>query len=166
VRKFKFWRKVVLQVRTIYTYIHTNCHLIFPIYIPRALRSKHNLNESNVRCKLICWQIFSWKHFLRAIVVVTVNLQLWYQLWRNRLNYTGSNMQVLSQGLQRTSNGVTHWSVESSSNTTTVQQDRSRFTSREGEFTITAHLINLNLQISNIITNLFQTVSKFCTDSV
>jgi hypothetical protein len=27
------------------------------------------------------------------------------------LNYTGSNMQVLSQGLQRTSNGVTPWPV-------------------------------------------------------
>jgi hypothetical protein len=43
---------------------------------------------------------------------------------------------------QRTSNGTTHWSVGSPLDTTTVQQDRSRFTSHEGEFTITAPLIN------------------------
>jgi hypothetical protein len=30
---------------------------------------------------------------------------------RTNLNYTGSNTQVLSQGLQRTSNGVTPWPV-------------------------------------------------------
>jgi hypothetical protein len=63
-------------------------------------------------------------------------------LWQNRLNYTGSNTQVLSPGLQRTSNGVTHWSVGSPPDTTTVQQDRSRFTSRKSEFTITVQLIN------------------------
>jgi hypothetical protein len=34
-----FDKKVVLQVRAIYT--HNRSHLIFPIYIPRALRSKH-----------------------------------------------------------------------------------------------------------------------------
>jgi hypothetical protein len=67
-------------------------------------------------------------------------------VWQNRLNYTGSNTQVLSQGLQRTSNGVTHWSVGSPSDTTTFEQDRCRFTSHEGEFTITAQLITFNLQ--------------------
>jgi hypothetical protein len=30
---------------------------------------------------------------------------------RTNLNYTGSNTQVLSQGLQRTSNGVIPWPV-------------------------------------------------------
>jgi hypothetical protein len=30
---------------------------------------------------------------------------------RTNLNYAGSSMQVLSQGLQRTSNGVTPWPV-------------------------------------------------------
>jgi ribonuclease HI len=34
------------------------------------------------------------------------------------------------------------WSVGSPPDTTTVQQDRSRFTSHEGEFTITAQLLN------------------------
>jgi hypothetical protein len=48
-------------------------------------------------------------------------------VWQNRLNYTGSNTQVLFQGLQRTSNGVILWSVGSPPDTTTVQQDRRRF---------------------------------------
>jgi hypothetical protein len=30
---------------------------------------------------------------------------------RTNLNYTGSSTQILSQGLQRTSNGVTSWPV-------------------------------------------------------
>jgi hypothetical protein len=42
----------------------------------------------------------------------------------------------------RTSNGTILWSVGSPPDTTTVQQDRSRFTSHEGEFTITVQLIN------------------------
>jgi hypothetical protein len=42
---------------------------------------------------------------------------------------------------QRTSNGTIHWSVGSPPDTTTVQQDRSRFTSHEGEFTTTEQLI-------------------------
>jgi hypothetical protein len=42
----------------------------------------------------------------------------------------------------RTSNGTTHWSVGSPPDTTMVQQDRRRFTSHEGEFTIIVQLIN------------------------
>jgi hypothetical protein len=37
---------------------------------------------------------------------------------------------------------TTHWSVGSPPDATTVQQDRSRFTSHEGEFTITQQLPN------------------------
>jgi hypothetical protein len=44
--------------------------------------------------------------------------------------------------IQRTSNGTTHWSVGSPPDATTVQQDRSRFTSHEGEFTVAQQLIN------------------------
>jgi hypothetical protein len=67
------------------------------------------------------------------------------KLWQNRLNYSGSSALIITiQPIltQRTSNGTTHWSVESPPDITTVQQDRSRFTSHEGEFTITAQLIN------------------------
>jgi hypothetical protein len=46
--------------------------------------------------------------------------------------------------IQCTSNGTIHWSVESPTDTTTVQQDQSRFTSHEGEFTITDQLINFS----------------------
>jgi hypothetical protein len=66
-------------------------------------------------------------------------------LWQNRLNYSGSSALIITiQPIltQRTSNGTTHWSVGSPPDTTTVQQDRSRFTSHEGEFTITAQLTN------------------------
>jgi hypothetical protein len=66
-------------------------------------------------------------------------------VWQNRLNYSGSSALVIAiQPIitQRTSNGTTHWSVGSPPDTTTVQQDRSRFTSHEGEFTITVQLIN------------------------
>jgi hypothetical protein len=61
-------------------------------------------------------------------------------LWQNRLNYSGSNALVIAVQpilTQRTSNGTIHWSVGSPPDTTTVQQNRSRFTSHEGEFTIT-----------------------------
>jgi hypothetical protein len=71
-------------------------------------------------------------------------------LWQNRLSYSGSSALIIAIQLittQRTSNGTTHWSVGSPPNTTMVQQDRSRFTSHEGEFTITVQLINFNLQI-------------------
>jgi hypothetical protein len=66
-------------------------------------------------------------------------------VWQNHLNYSGSSVLIiLTQPIltQRTSNGTIHWSVGSPPDTTTVQQDRSRFTSHEGEFTITAQLIN------------------------
>jgi hypothetical protein len=58
----------VLQVRTIYTYIYiySNCHLIFPIYISSALRSKHSLIKSNARCKFICWPNFILKTFFKS----------------------------------------------------------------------------------------------------
>jgi hypothetical protein len=66
-------------------------------------------------------------------------------LWQNRPNYPGSSaLAIAIQPIltQRTSNGTTHWSVGSPPDATTVQQDRSRFTSHEGEFTITQQLIN------------------------
>jgi hypothetical protein len=68
------------------------------------------------------------------------------ELWQNRLNYSGSSALIIAMQLsliQRTSNGTIHWSVGSPPDTTTVQQDRSRFTSHEGEFTITEQLIKL-----------------------
>jgi hypothetical protein len=59
---------------------------------------------------------------------------------------------------ERTSNGTIYWSVGTPPDTTTVQQDRSRFTSHESEFTITEQLINfLIYRYSNIITNQVQT---------
>jgi hypothetical protein len=60
--------------------------------------------------------------------------------WQNRLNYSGSSALVIAMQTiltQHTSNGTTHWSVGSPPDATTVQQDRSRFTSHKGEFTIT-----------------------------
>jgi hypothetical protein len=60
-------------------------------------------------------------------------------LWQNRLNYSGSSALMIAMQLaltQRTSNGTIHGSVRSPPDTTAVQQDRSRFTSYEGEFTI------------------------------
>jgi hypothetical protein len=67
------------------------------------------------------------------------------QLWQNRLNYSGSSalvIVILPILTQRISNGTTHWSVGSPPDTTTVQQGRSRFTSHEGEYTITSQLIS------------------------
>jgi hypothetical protein len=61
-------------------------------------------------------------------------------VWQNRLNYSDSSAFVSAiQPIlnQRTSIRTTHWSIGSPSDTTTVQQDQSRFTSHEGEFTIT-----------------------------
>jgi hypothetical protein len=58
-------------------------------------------------------------------------------VWQNRLNYSGSSALVIAVQpilTQRTSNGTIRWSVGSPPDTTTVQQDRSRFTSHEGEF--------------------------------
>jgi hypothetical protein len=67
-------------------------------------------------------------------------------LWQNCLNYSDSSALVIAiQTIltQRTSNGTTHWSVGSPPDATMVQQDRSRFTSHEGEFTVAQQLINL-----------------------
>jgi hypothetical protein len=80
-------------------------------------------------------------------------------MWQNRLNYSGSSVLVITiQPIltQRTSNGTTHWFVGSPPDTTTVQQDRSRFTSHEGEFTITHSSPTSNYSILNIITNRFK----------
>jgi hypothetical protein len=88
------------------------------------------------------------------------------RLWQNRLNYTGSNTQVPSQGLQSTSNSVTHWSVGSPPDTTTVQQDRSRFTWHEGDFTTTVQLITFNLQISKHYYKPCSTANKTYTNGV
>jgi hypothetical protein len=82
------------------------------------------------------------------------------EVWQNRLNYSGSSALVIAiQAIltQRTSNGTTHWSVGSPPDTTTVQQDRSSFTSHESEFTITPPLSNFSFtEIINIITNYFK----------
>jgi hypothetical protein len=62
-----------------------------------------------------------------------------------RLNYSGSSVLVIIiQAImtQCTSNGTTHWSVGSPPDSTTVTQDQGRFTSHEGEFTITPLLAN------------------------
>jgi hypothetical protein len=70
---------------------------------------------------------------------------LWLWLWQNRLNYSGSSALMITMQLslsQCTSNGTTHWSVGPPPDTTTVQQDRSRLTSHEGEFTNIEQLIN------------------------
>jgi hypothetical protein len=56
------------------------------------------------------------------------------------MNYSGSSAQTITIqtiGSQRTSNGTTHWSVGSSPDSTTITQDRRRFTSHEGESSIT-----------------------------
>jgi hypothetical protein len=66
-------------------------------------------------------------------------------MWQNCLNYSGSSalmIAILLVSTQRTSNGTIHWSVGSLPDTTTVQLDRSRFTSHEGEFTITEQLFH------------------------
>jgi hypothetical protein len=62
-----------------------------------------------------------------------------------RLNYSGSSALVITTQTiltQRTLNGTTHWSVGSPLDSTKVTQDRGRFTSHEGEFTITSQLTN------------------------
>jgi hypothetical protein len=85
-------------------------------------------------------------------------------LWQNRLNYSGSSALVITiQPIltKCTSNGTTHWSVGSPPDATTVQQDRSRFTSHEGEFTITYSSPTFNYRILNIITNRFKSRSTY-----
>jgi hypothetical protein len=57
----------VLQVRTIYTYIDTDRHLILSPYKSLGLYVLNiNLNESNVLCKLICWQTFILKTLFKS----------------------------------------------------------------------------------------------------
>jgi hypothetical protein len=99
------------------------------------------------------YRLIAVKRILRYLVH-TPNLFLWYPkgstfdllgysdsvalLWQNRSNYSGSSALLIAvhpQSDQRTSNGTILWSVGSPPDTTTVQQDRSRFTSHEGEFT-------------------------------
>jgi hypothetical protein len=85
-------------------------------------------------------------------------------LWQNRPNYSGSSALVIAiQPIltQYTSNGTTHWSDGSLPDATTVQQDRSRFTSHEGEFTITHSSPTFNYRILNIITNHFKLRSTY-----
>jgi hypothetical protein len=108
--------------------------------------------------------------FLQGIIYQGQQYDLWpaYTLeedssWLgqvNCLNYSSSSALIITiQAIvtQCTSNGTTHWSVGSSLNTTTVQQNRSRFTSHEGEFTITPQLTNFSFtEIINIITNCFK----------
>jgi hypothetical protein len=74
---------------------------------------------------------------------------------------------VQLQSAQRTSNGTISWSVGSPPDTTTVQQDRSRFTSHEGEFTSQNSSSTFNLQTfihyykpGSNISKFIQTVSK------
>jgi hypothetical protein len=62
-----------------------------------------------------------------------------------RLNYSSSSALVITMQAiltQRTSNGTTHWCVGSPPDSTMVTQDRGRFTSHEGEFTITQQPTN------------------------
>jgi hypothetical protein len=70
-------------------------------------------------------------------------------MWQNRSNYSGSSALLIAvqlQSAQRTSNGTILWSVGSPPDATTVQQDRSRFTSHEGEFTSQNSSSTSNLQ--------------------
>jgi hypothetical protein len=58
----------VLRVRTFYTCIDTNSHLILSQYKSLGLDVLNiNLNESNVLCKLICWQTFIQKTLFKSI---------------------------------------------------------------------------------------------------
>jgi hypothetical protein len=85
--------------------------------------------------------------------------QMFNKLWQNRSNYSGSSALLIAvqlQSAQRTSNGTILWSVGSPPDSTTVQQDRSRFISHEGEFTSQSSSSTFNLQPYNIITTEFQ----------
>jgi hypothetical protein len=62
------------------------------------------------------------------------------ELWQNGLNYSGSSVLVIARQAteaQRTSNGTIHWSVGSPPDSTTVTQDRRRFTTHEDESSLT-----------------------------
>jgi hypothetical protein len=114
-------------------------------------------------------KFLSRKHFLRASPDVKVNLQLWYQLWQNRSNYSGSSALLIAvqlQSAQRTSNGTILWSVGSPPDATTVQQDRSRFTSHEGEFTSQNSSSTFNLQPYIHYYKPSSKISKFYTNHV
>jgi hypothetical protein len=140
----------VLQVRIIYTYINTNSHLILSPYKSLGLYVLFfNLNGSNVFCKLICWQTFilktPFKSFSRCkskstalIPAVAEPPELFRLKCANDRRTTAISLS--------TSNGTILWSVGSPPDTTTVQQDRSRFTSHEGEFTSQNSSSTFNLQ--------------------
>jgi hypothetical protein len=85
-------------------------------------------------------------------------------LCQNHLNYSGSSALMIAIQLiltERTSNGTIHWSVGSPPDSTTVQQDRSRFTSRKGKFTISVQLINFEYtDIQIILQTLFKLTVK------
>jgi hypothetical protein len=77
---------------------------------------------------------------ISLVPAVSVNLELWYQLWQNHLNYSGSSALVIARQAteaKRTSNGTTHWSIGSPPDSTTVTQDRWGFTSHEDESSLT-----------------------------
>jgi hypothetical protein len=68
---------------------------------------------------------------------------------RTNLNYSGSSALVIAIQptlTQCTSNGTAHWSVGSPPDASTVQQDRSRFTSHKDEFTIAHNSSTFNSQ--------------------
>jgi hypothetical protein len=86
---------------------------------------------------------------LATVVDVAEPLELFW------LKCASTAIQVILT--QHTSNGTTHWSVRSPPDSTTVTQDRSRFTTHEGELTITPQLINFKFtEILNIITVCFK----------
>jgi hypothetical protein len=78
--------------------------------------------------------------FGEAITPGILPVDFFTGLWQNRLNYSGSSAQTITiqaTGSHRTSNRITHWSVGSPPDSTTVTQDRHRFTSHEGESSLT-----------------------------
>jgi hypothetical protein len=126
-----------------------------------------------VLCKFICWQTFIQKTLFKSfsgcksnptalIPAVAEPLELfWLKCAIDR------RTTVIKP---RTSNGTILWSVGSLPDTTTVQQDRSRFTSHEGEFTSQKssstfnlqpyiHYYKLSLKISKLIQNHVQLTS-------
>jgi hypothetical protein len=87
--------------------------------------------DSMARCDFLCFlDAYSRYH----------HISMAEEVWQNRLNYSGSSVLVVTRQAteaQRTSNGTTHWSVGSPSDSTTVTQDRCRFTSHEDESSLT-----------------------------
>jgi hypothetical protein len=79
---------------------------------------KYEVTSLIVMHKHIFYSLFGWKK--QDISKISKEQQLTYKqtslnerpsCGRTNLNYIGSSTQVLSQGLQRTSNGVTPWPV-------------------------------------------------------